>query len=48
MPEGLTGFLLGVFGMAIVSRGWEALQTVPVAAIWQAVIDRISGRKGGA
>ncbi|GGX11068.1 hypothetical protein GCM10007242_16380 [Pigmentiphaga litoralis] len=47
MPEGLTGFLLGVFGMAIVSRAWEGVQAVPIALMWQAVIDRIRGRTGG-
>lgn len=44
IPEGLTGFLVGVFGMAVVSRGWEAVQAFPTAALWQAVIDRIRGR----
>lgn len=44
IPEGLAGFLLGMFGMAIVSRAWEAVQEFPVAALWQAVIDRIRGR----
>lgn len=47
MPEGLTGFLLGLFGMAIASRAWEWVQQAPVGALWQAVIDRIRGSKGG-
>ena len=34
MPEGLSGFLLGLFGMAIVSRFWEWIQTTPVAEVW--------------
>lgn len=44
IPEGLAGFLTGMFGMAIVSRGWEAVQAVPIAALWQAVIDRVRGK----
>ncbi|MBC9904836.1 hypothetical protein DXK93_11335 [Achromobacter sp. K91] len=44
IPEGLAGFLTGMFGMAIVSRGWEVVQTVPIGALWQAVIDRVRGR----
>lgn len=46
MPEGLAGFLLGLFGMAIVSRAWEFVQDTPIATIWAAAIDRIRGRKG--
>ena len=30
MPEGLSGFLLGLFGMAVVSKGWEVLQSLPL------------------
>src|SRR5690606_5682192 len=41
IPEGLTGFLLGLFGMAIVSRGWEAVQAFPIGPLWQAVVDRV-------
>lgn len=44
MPEGLTGFLLGLFGMAIASKAWETLQLFPMNALWQAVIDRVRGR----
>lgn len=44
MPEGLTGFLVGFFGMAIASKAWETVQAFPMAAVWQAVIDRIRGR----
>jgi hypothetical protein len=47
LPEGLTGFLLGMFGMAVVSRAWVSIEQAPVAALWQAVIDRIRGRTGG-
>lgn len=48
LPEGLSGFLLGLFGMAVVSRVWEWVQTTPVAAIWQALLSRINKRDGGA
>ncbi|CAB3854446.1 hypothetical protein LMG26858_01887 [Achromobacter anxifer] len=44
IPEGLAGFLTGMFGMAIVSRGWEAVQAVPIGALWQAVVDRVRGK----
>lgn len=44
MPEGLTGFLLGLFGMAVVSRAWEWVQLAPILPLWQAVIDRIRGK----
>jgi hypothetical protein len=27
LPEGLAGFLLGLFGMSILSRAWEWVQT---------------------
>lgn len=39
MPEGLAGFLLGLFGMAVVSKFWEWIQTTPVAAFWQIALD---------
>lgn len=43
MPAELTGFLVGLFGVAIVQRAWEAIQTAPLGAVWQALIDRIRG-----
>jgi len=46
LPEGLSGFLLGLFGMAIVSRVWDWWQALPVAALWQAILSRIS-KNGG-
>jgi len=30
LPTGLTGFLLGFFGMAVVSKAWEWFQTAPL------------------
>ena len=38
MPEGLAGFLLGLFGMAIVSKAWEWFQA---AALGEIAIDWI-------
>lgn len=43
VPEGLAGFLLGLFGMAVVSRAWQAVQEFPISMLWQAVIDRVRG-----
>lgn len=48
LPEGFTGFLLGLFGMAVVSRAWAFIQDLPLAAVWQVLIDwlrRITGTK---
>ncbi len=47
LPEGFTGFLVGMFGMAVASRGWEWVQTTPVAALWQIVLDWLARRSGG-
>ena len=33
LPEGLAGFLLGVFGMAIAAKVWEAIQATPAGEI---------------
>lgn len=44
MPEGLMGFLVGMFGMAVVSRAWDAVQMAPIQALWQAVLDRVRGK----
>lgn len=46
IPEGLGGFLMGLFGMAIASRLWEWVQTTPVAGVWQIVIDWLKKRAG--
>lgn len=46
MPDAFTGFLVGMFAMAIASRMWEWVQTAPIAAFWQIVLDwlrRITG-----
>lgn len=56
LPEGFTGFLLGLFGMAMVSITWDWLQQAPVGswvnraveawlAMWLAVWARVG--KGG-
>lgn len=46
IPEGLSGFLLGLFGMAIISRAWEWVQSTPVAAFWQIVLDGLKKKLG--
>ena len=48
LPEGLSGFLLGLFGMAICAKLWEGIQATPIAEIWQAGINRVFGTKGPA
>ena len=40
MPEGLTGFLMGLFGMAICAKGWELIQTTPLADVWAGILKR--------
>lgn len=46
IPEGFGGFLMGLFGMAIASRIWEWVQTTPVGAVWQIVLDWLKKRAG--
>lgn len=47
MPEGLSGFLLGLFGMAVCAKVWEVVQSLPIAEVWQALIDALKRRLGG-
>jgi len=46
LPIGLTGFLVGLFGMAVMSRAWEWVQTTPVADIWKIVLGWFGRRVG--
>lgn len=46
LPDGLTGFLLGLFGMAICAKFWEMIQATPIAELWQAGIAKVFGTKG--
>lgn len=39
LPEGLAGFLLGLFGMAVASRIWEGIEVLPIQAVWQIVLN---------
>lgn len=48
LPEGLTGFLLGLFGMAICAKFWEMIQATPIAELWHAGIAKVFGTKGPA
>jgi len=41
MPEGLTGFLMGLFGMAICAKGWELIQTVPLGDVWAGILQKL-------
>ncbi|WP_304306229.1 hypothetical protein [Pseudacidovorax intermedius] len=46
LPEGGAGFLLGLFGMAVVSRIWESVSTWQVQDLWQiamAWLRRVTG-----
>ena len=47
LPEGLAGFLLGLFGMALISKIWEAIQQTPIAEAWTALISAVKKRLGG-
>lgn len=46
LPEGLCGFLLGLFGMAICAKVWEAIQATPIAELWTALIDAVKRKLG--
>lgn len=41
LPEGLTGWLLGLFGMAICAKAWEFIQAFPIAETWQKLIQKV-------
>lgn len=46
LPEGFVGFLLGLVGMAVVSKFWESMATWQVQDLWQiamAWLRRIAG-----
>lgn len=40
MPEGLTGFLTGLLGMALLARLYEAVQVLPLADIIKSWLER--------
>ncbi|CAB3952655.1 hypothetical protein [Achromobacter piechaudii] len=44
IPEGLSGFLCGFLGMAVMERMWRAVQEAPIGALWQAILDRVRGK----
>jgi len=46
LPEGLSGFLLGLFGMALCSKVWETIQVTPIADVWKTAIDALRKRLG--
>ena len=45
VPPGLTGFLLGLFGMAIVGKAWDMITAVDAAKVvsdlWDAALGRL-------
>ena len=43
--ESLVGFLMGLFGMAIVAKVYDAIQAADVSRIANSILDRISGSK---
>lgn len=45
LPDGLSGFLSGLFGMAVLSRAWEWVQNTPIAALWAWALDWLPRRK---
>ncbi len=40
LPEGLTGFLTGLLGMALLARVYEGFQALPVAEILKSWLER--------
>lgn len=47
LPEGLCGFLFGLFGMAICAKLWESIQLAPVADFWNEIRDFVKRKLGG-
>ncbi len=47
LPQGLAGFLLGLFGMAVCGKVWEAIQAAPLGEAWTAVLEAARKRLGG-
>jgi len=47
LPDGFAGFLVGMFGMAITAKLWEAIQVTPIREIWTSTVAGISKRIGG-
>ena len=38
LPEGGSGFLIGLFGMAICDKVWQVIQATPITQIWDGVL----------
>jgi hypothetical protein len=47
LPQGLAGFLLGLFGMAVCAKVWEGIQAAPLGEAWTTVLDAARRRLGG-
>ena len=39
LPEGFTGFGLGLFGMAICAKTYEIIQSLPIREIWNRILN---------
>ncbi len=40
--DGLVGFMVGLFGMAIIAKGYEVISAVDAKSLAQSILDRIS------
>jgi hypothetical protein len=42
LPEGFTGFGLGLFGMAVCAKGYELIQGLPIREVWDRILNKIA------
>lgn len=47
LPDGLCGFFVGLFGMAVVAKAYELIQQAPIAELWGKLVDALGKRLGG-
>jgi hypothetical protein len=45
--ESFTGFMVGLFGMALAEVAWTTIKSTPIAEIWQSGINYIRSKLGG-
>lgn len=43
LPEGLSGFLIGMFGMSIIEKVLEAIEQTSLTERWGRLLDRLVG-----
>lgn len=41
VPDGVSGFLCGFFGMAVMSKAWETIKGLPIDLVWKTIVERI-------